>query len=290
MEKSPSVPALDLLEEALRRKLKETGKRKSTYLVPSVWMPTSGKPARVKVNPFTFYLNSVKDAKGGKHPRRGRTSGGEWTKDAVIYNMFVRTTTAFDHDGNGKLDIPSNREGFRETGTFLKAIALLPHIRRLGANTIHLLPITSIGHDGNKGTLGSPYAIKNPYELDENQSEPLLGLDVKTEFKAFVEGAHRMGFRVVVEFVFRTAAKDADWVKEHPEWFYWIKEEIQLRDPQHHDESRYGSPLFTHEELERIHHEVREHRFENLVSPHKVYRDLFTAPPPSASVMKEPGR
>ena len=77
--------------------------------------------------------------------------------------MFVRTTAAFDHNGNGKLDLPLNERGFRETGTFLKAIAMLPYIKRLGATVIHLLPITSIGQDGNKGTLGSPYAIRNPY-------------------------------------------------------------------------------------------------------------------------------
>ena len=143
----------------------------------------------------------------------------------MIYNVCVRTHgAAFDHNGNGELDLPVNSEGFRETGTFLKAMAMLPYIKRLGANTVHLLPITSIGHDGNKGTLGSPYAIRNPYELDETLGEPSLGLDVKTECKAFVEAAHRLGLRVVVEFVFRTAAKDGDWVKEHPEWLYWIKE------------------------------------------------------------------
>ena len=80
----------------------------------------------------------------------------------MIYNLFVRTTTAFDHNGNGTLDLPTNAEGLRETGTFLKAMAMLPYIKRLGATTVHLLPITSIGHDGNKGTLGSPYAIRNP--------------------------------------------------------------------------------------------------------------------------------
>ena len=183
------------------------------------------------MHPYAYYLGIVKKIKAAKAPKRPAPSGGEWTHDAVIYNIFVRTTTAFDHNGNGALDLPLNSEGFRETGTFLKAMAMLPYIKRLGANTVHLLPITSIGHDGNKGTLGSPYAIRNPYELDENLSEPSLGLDVKTEFQAFVEAAHRLGLRVVVEFVFRTAAKDGDWVKEHPEWMYWIKETVPPTGP-----------------------------------------------------------
>ncbi|MBX2993087.1 MAG: alpha-amylase [Bacteroidetes bacterium] len=282
--------ALDLLEEALLKKKKESEKKKFKYAIPSLWISDEGTPKRVAVNPFEFYLDTVRKARKAKQPARPKSTGGEWSKDAIIYNMFVRTTAAFDHDGNGKLDLPVNSQGFRDTGTFLKALAMLPYIKRLGANTIHLLPITSIGHDGNKGTLGSPYAIRNPYELDENQAEPSLGLDAKTEFKAFVEAAHHMGFRVVVEFVFRTAAKDADWVKEHPEWMYWIKDEIQLRDSSNHDESRYGSPVFTRQELEHIHHQVRDSRFDNLIPPHQVYRDFFTPPPHPDHVAKENGR
>ena len=285
-----TTKALDLVEEYLKRKKKEWKRRKTNYGVPSLWLTAKGPPRREKVDPFKFYLDAVKSARKSKPPRRGKPTGGEWTKDAVVYNMFVRTTAAFDHNGNGKLDLPVNAEGFRETGTFLKAIAMLPYIKRLGANTIHLLPITSIGHDGNKGTLGSPYAIRNPYELDENQAEPNLGLDARTEFKAFVEAAHRIGLRVVVEFVFRTTAKDADWVKEHPEWFYWIREEIPIRGQHEMDESKYGSPIFTREELDRINHTVREHRLENLTPPHRMYRDFFTAPPPSEMVAKENGR
>ena len=284
------VNGLEALEAALAKKKKESAKKKFNYSVPSLWVSATGTPKRVKVKPYEYYLNAIRKAKRSKAPAKTKPNGGEWSKQAIIYNMFVRTTAAFDHDGNDKLDLPANSEGFRETGTFLKAIAMLPYIKRLGANTIHLLPITSIGHDGNKGTLGSPYAIRNPYELDENQAEPALGLDAKTEFKAFVEAAHNMGFRVVVEFVFRTAAKDADWVKEHPEWMYWIKDEIQLRDPLHQDESRYGSPIFHRHELDHIHHEVREHKFDNLTPPHQIYRDFFTPPPHPENIQKENGR
>lgn len=285
--------ALDLVAETLTRKAKDVKGRKSNYTIPSLWLGKEGPPKRVAVDPFEFYrgaLDAVTNVTKAKQQSAKAPTGGEWSREAVIYNMFVRTTAAFDHNDNGKLDLPANAEGFRETGTFLKAIAMLPYIKKLGANTIHLLPITSIGHDGNKGTLGSPYAIRNPYELDENLCEPALGIDAKTEFKAFVEAAHRMGFRVVVEFVFRTAAKDSDWVKEHPEWMYWIKEEIPLRDPAHQDESRYGSPIFHPHELEQIHHQVREHRFENLLPPHQMYRDFFTPPPHPDLVSKENGR
>jgi hypothetical protein len=290
MKSFRSKRALDLLQDALRRKVRETRKKKYRYRIPGLWVSPAGGGKTAKVQPFSYYLDVVNRIKRSAPPRRPKPTGGEWTSNAVIYNMFVRTTSAFDHDGNGALDLPLNPEGLRETGTFLKAIAMLPYMKRLGVNTVHLLPITAIGHDGNKGSLGSPYAIRNPYELDENLSEPLLGLDVKTEFKAFVEAAHRLGLRVVVEFVFRTAAKDADWVNEHPEWMYWIREEIQTRRPEEIDEKKYGSPIFTREELERIHHDVRAAKMGNLLPPHSSYRAFFTEPPSPDAVQKEGGK
>lgn len=282
--------ALDQLHGALKRKLRDTRLRKYNYAVPSLWSSLRGTPKAVRVNPYAYYLAIVKKLKGAKAPKLPAPTGGEWTRGAVIYNLFVRTTTAFDHNGNGTLDLPSNAEGFRETGTFLKAMAMLPYIKRLGANTVHLLPITSIGHDGNKGSLGSPYAIRNPYELDENLGEPSLGLDIKTEFKAFVEAAHRLGLRVVVEFVFRTAAKDGDWVKEHPDWLYWITESVPSRAPQEMDEHKYGSPLFTQDELGQIHRDVDAKKFDALIPPHRMYREFFTEPPQADTVKKEEGR
>jgi starch synthase (maltosyl-transferring) len=290
MAKYAPTKAMDQLESALKRKLRETRLRKYNYAVPSLWESLRGAPKALKVNPYAYYLGVVKKLKAAKAPKRGNPTGGEWTKDAVIYNVFVRTTTAFDHNANGALDLPSNPEGFRETGTFVKAMAMLPYIKRLGANTVHLLPVTSIGHDGNKGSLGSPYAIRNPYELDENLSEPSLGLDVKTEFRAFVEAAHHLGLRVVVEFVFRTAAKDGDWVKEHPEWFYWIKDAISARASNEMDEHKYGSPIFSHGELAQIHRDVEAQKFDALIPPHHVYREFFTTPPSPDAVKKENGR
>ena len=292
MKRPYSTSALDQLETALKRAQQIYRRKKYSYFIPGTWVAARRATKKLKVDPFAFYRGVIRDIRRG-NPARKRTrkaTGGEWTRDAVIYNMFVRTTAAFDHNGNGRLDLPVSPEGFRETGTFLKAIAMLPYMKRLGANTVHLLPVTAIGHDGNKGTLGSPYAIRNPYELDENLAEPVLGLDARTEFKAFVEAAHRLGLRVVTEFVFRTAAKDADWVKEHPEWFYWIREEVQLRDQSRLDEARYGSPIFTREELDLIHRQVSEHRFDSLTPPHQVYRDMFTPPPAADAVHKENGR
>jgi hypothetical protein len=283
------TPHLGKILDALKARGRSKASRQEGYAVPSLWLPRPGKggaKGSVVATPEKFFAGAITEILRGRPQKIRKGKAGSWTRDAVIYNMFVRTTCAFDHNRNGRLDLPVNGDGWRETGTFLKALALLPYIRSLGVNTIHLLPITSIGADGNKGSLGSPYAIRNPYDLDPNLAEPNLGLGAAEEFKAFVEGAHRCGIRVVVEFVFRTAAKDGDWVREHPEWFYWIKADVPDRAVGEHDESKYGNPSFTPDELHAIRTAVEENRLDNLPGPHETYRGMFTRPP---NVMRKEG-
>ncbi len=282
-----SLPHLEILQKRLKDAPGKHARGAGTYAVPQLWVGHPGRKAAARVhavNPREFYAAALADVKKERTARVIKGEGGNWSRRAVIYNMFVRSSCAFDHNQNGRLDLPLNAEGWRETGTFLKAIALLRYVRSLGANVIHLLPITSIGTDGNKGNLGSPYAIRNPYHLDPNLAEPHLGLTVDDEFRAFVEAAHHLGIRLVVEFVFRTSAKDGDWVKEHPAWFYWIKDSTKDRPPGARDESSYGSPLFNEEEMRAILKAVADGDFENLPPPHKEYRELFTAPPQEKAV------
>jgi glycosidase len=250
-----------------------------SYAVPGLWADPTGLPDRRSVNPYRFFLDRIQWILDQPEtpPIQGE-SGGEWSQRASIYNLFVRAATGYDHDADGRVSLDPI-DGWMETGTFLKSIALLPYIKHMGFNTVHLLPITAIGQDGNKGTLGSPYAIRNPYTIDPRLAEPALGLSADTEFTAFVEAAHHLGLRVVVEFVFRTASKDADWVAEHPEWFYWIRADVPDRQPGSSLESTYGPPIFTPDELSQI-KEITPHReHHDLLPPHAIYREMFTPPP-----------
>ena len=280
-----------------RQKLSETLSRhkgkQSRYSVPNIWIAGKQNAIKlqlIKINPPSFYLNAIDHIINQKQTPIIKGHGGKWTNNAIVYNMFVRTTCAFDHNGNGTLDLPVNAEGWRETGTFLKATVILPYLKSLGANTIHFLPITSIGLDGNKGTLGSPYAIKNPYKLDQNLNELNARLIIEEEFKLFMHAAHHLGIRVVVEFVFRTSSKESEWIKEHPEWFYWIKDKIKDRKLHHHDETEYGNPIFTDEELKNILRDVENEKYDDLIPPHKIYREMFTTPPKPEDVKLENGR
>ena len=284
MKSKPLNRILARLEERLARP-------SPAVRIPGLWIDPAGPVAAQSVVPEQFFLDSLRGILAA--PRRQRVTDGDvpgdWGKNAIAYNLLVRYGAAFDLDGDGRISCEPLASGWRETGTFLKAIALLPFIRSLGCNTIHLLPITSIGQDGNKGDLGSAFAIRDPYALDEHLAEPALGLDVETEFAAFVEAAHHLGIRIVVEFVFRTAAKDAAWAKEHPEWFYWIRADVPDRKPGEKSEDTYGAPLFTPDELKNIYDAVGNGRFHELLKPHQTYRDMFTAPPAPETVRLENG-
>jgi glycosidase len=260
---------LDALQSAGNRQ------RKECYAVPNLWH--KGTTGSSTVDPAEYYGTIISSILSLPHESavQSRTPAAEWTSEAVIYNHFVRLGAAFDHDRDGRIGSAPVPGGFRETGTLLKSIAMLPYIQRLGANTVYLLPLTSIGQANRKGLLGSPYAIRNPYLLDPLLGEPALNLPVETQLQAFVEAAHRMNMRVVFEFVFRTASIDSDWVSSHPGWFYWIRKTSGAEKA----EQPYGPPRFEKSTLAEIYEKVDKHDFSRLPAPDAAYRNRFVQPP-----------
>ncbi|GAA4828339.1 alpha-amylase family glycosyl hydrolase [Algivirga pacifica] len=266
------------------------------YYIPSLWDGVEGACRPLKKNPSRWYadlidriLHQQQEGKDYQQPlsllHHSEISGGNWTMHSRFYNLFPRMTTSYDHDQDGHVGIATHDttlslNGFRETGTFLKSIALLPYLHSLGIDTVYCLPITSIGEDGNRGDLGSPYAIKNQYKLDQFLADPLLpDFSVEEQFQAFVEAAHSMGMRVIVEFVLRTSSLGGDWVKEHPEWYYWI------------DASRveeYSSPAFLQKELDEI--KLIPHGKGTYHMPDLKFRSLFKAPPQPEEIKVEQGK
>ncbi len=249
--------------------LKNNAPRKQVY-ISRLW--TDGNPGITMVNYADFIAGKIEEIKlNGSKNKISKSK--DWTRNAVVYNLFLRLFTAFDHDQDGKLGeskigITLSNDGIRETGTFLKTIALLPYIKKLGVNTIHLLPITEIGKEGRKGDLGSPYAIKNPFKLDPCLADPIIKIGIEEQYKALVEAAKLMGFRIVQEFIFRTAAMDSDLIEKHPEWFYWIDRK-----------SKYGPPKFSDDQLKII-KKIPKGNGKHLPPPEE-YRKLFSIPPSS---------
>jgi cyclomaltodextrinase len=116
----------------------------------------------------------------------------EWLKHAVIYEIYI--------------------PGYSQTGTFDGVTPGLERIKDLGADIIWLMPIHPIGEEGRKGSLGSPYAIK-----DYRGINPLLGDEAS--LKRLIEKTHALEMKIMLDVVYNHTAKDSLLVKEHPEWF-----------------------------------------------------------------------
>ena len=113
-------------------------------------------------------------------------------RDEVIYEMFVRNLTP--------------------EGTLAAAARRLPAIRDLGATTVWLMPIHPIGEVQRKGTLGSPYAVRDYSAVSDE-------LGTVDDLRAFVDAAHALGMRVVLDWVANHTAWDHRWMTEHPSWY-----------------------------------------------------------------------
>lgn len=131
---------------------------------------------------FTSCCNNTPQ---GAHP--------EWTYDAVVYEMNVRQYTP--------------------EGTFAAAEQHLPRLKELGVDIVWLMPIYPIGVKERKGTLGSYYAIS-----DYCKTNPEFG--TLEQFDAFVATAHKLGLKVVLDWVANHTSPDALWINERPaDWY-----------------------------------------------------------------------
>lgn len=239
------------------------------FHVPSLWInPDSKEVNSVKICPISYFLNKIEEIDKLSESYEDK-SAQKPLEDSIIYNSFVRLNTAFDYTrfstNQDQMEFP-----FRVSGTFLKTLALIPYYKSLGTDILYLLPITKIGKSGRKGNLGSPYAIQNHFEFDENLSEPFLDLPVEVQFAALVEVCHLAGIKVVLEFVLRTASLDSDLIPEHPDWFYWIKS---------NNEGAFHPPAFEDDVITALKEKIERKDFSDLPSPTEDYKGKFLPSP-----------
>lgn len=103
-------------------------------------------------------------------------------------------------------------QDFSPEGTLRGVIAGLDRIAATGADVIWLMPIQPIGVQGRKGTLGSPYAIR-----DYRAVNPAYG--TLADVRALVDSAHARGMRVILDWVPDHTALDHPWVRTHADWY-----------------------------------------------------------------------
>ncbi|MCB0652466.1 MAG: alpha-glucosidase C-terminal domain-containing protein [Saprospiraceae bacterium] len=116
----------------------------------------------------------------------------EWSKNANIYEVNIRQYTP--------------------EGTINAFKAHLPRLKELGADILWLMPIFPVGAENRKGSMGSPYAVK-----DYKAVNPDFG--TTEDFKSFIDEAHAMGFKVILDWVANHSAFDNNWALEHKDWY-----------------------------------------------------------------------
>lgn len=101
---------------------------------------------------------------------------------------------------------------YGEAGSFAAVERDLPRIRDLGADVVYLMPIHPVGEKCRKGSLGSPYAVRNYRAVN-----PEFGtLD---DFRRLTDAIHAQGMKCMIDVVFNHTSPDAVLVSEHPEWY-----------------------------------------------------------------------
>jgi cyclomaltodextrinase len=115
----------------------------------------------------------------------------DWLKSGTVYQVFVRS--------------------FSPAGDLNGVTARLDDLKKLGVNIVWLMPIHPDGQLKKKGSLGSPYAVKDYYAID-----PALG--TKDDMHRLVQEAHKRQMKVIIDVVANHTARDSV-MMAHPEFY-----------------------------------------------------------------------
>lgn len=105
-----------------------------------------------------------------------------------------------------------NLRQYTKEGTFNAFAQHLPRLKEMGVQTLWFMPITPISKKEMKGSLGSYYACS-----DYTSVNPEFGN--LQDFKNLVDYAHKLEFKVIIDWVANHTGWDHVWTKQHPEWF-----------------------------------------------------------------------
>jgi len=115
----------------------------------------------------------------------------DWVRDGVIYEIYPRA--------------------FSQQGNFNAITARLDELKKLGVTILWLMPIHPIGQEKKKGTIGSPYAVRDYYGINPDYG-------TAEDLKRLVREAHARGLKVIIDIVANHTSWDSVLMK-HPEFY-----------------------------------------------------------------------
>lgn len=98
----------------------------------------------------------------------------EWVRDGVIYEIYPRD--------------------FSPEGNLNGVTAQLDRLKDLGVTILWLMPIHPIGQEKKKGTIGSPYAVRDYYAINPDYGS-------KADLKRLISEAHKRQMKVIIDIV-----------------------------------------------------------------------------------------
>jgi glycosidase len=128
----------------------------------------------------------------------------DWVRDGVVYEIFPRA--------------------FSQQGNFNGITARLDDLKALGVNILWLMPIHPIGQEKKKGTIGSPYAVRDYYAINPDYG-------TKEDFKKLIAEAHRRGLKVIIDIV-----------ANHTSW-----DSVMMKWPEFYEHDSSGHITFPHD-------------------------------------------
>lgn len=137
-----------------------------------------------------FYPSSAQQAARDVSKEAARQPR-DWVRDGVVYEIYPRA--------------------FSQQGNFNGITSELDRLKDLGVTILWLMPIHPIGQEKKKGSIGSPYAVRDYYGINPDYG-------TKEDLKRLIAEAHRRGMKVIIDIVANHTSWDSVLMK-HPEFY-----------------------------------------------------------------------
>lgn len=105
-----------------------------------------------------------------------------------------------------------NLRQYTKEGTLQAFAAHLPRLADMGVTVLWFMPITPISLKGRLGTLGSYYACSDYTSINSE-------FGTEQEFIAVVRAAHKLGMKVIIDWVANHTGQDHVWTISNPNFY-----------------------------------------------------------------------
>jgi cyclomaltodextrinase / maltogenic alpha-amylase / neopullulanase len=169
---------------------------------------------------LSLFADNIAQPSSRDVSRESARATRDWIRDGVVYEIYPRQ--------------------FSSSGDFNGVTDQLDRLKELGVTILWLMPIHPIGQEKKKGTIGSPYAVRDYYAINPDYG-------TKAAFQRLISEAHRRGLKIIIDIVANHTSWDSVLMK-HPEFY---KRDAKGNITYPHDWFDIAALNYTNHELRR---------------------------------------